>query len=113
MVAVTVFVTVSITDTVLEPLLETQACDRSGETAAPSGKAPTGIVATTVFVVGSITDTLLPRRFATYRLRVAALAAWAVTRSNPTATTVAAIWRQPARISRRFVGRGGRTRFDM
>ena len=71
-VVVTVLVRVSITDTMLltvsptgSPLLATQACEPSGDTATPAGKEPTGTVAVTLPIVGSMTETELPIRFAT------------------------------------------------
>jgi hypothetical protein len=47
MVAVTVLVAVSITDTVFEALLATYARVPSGVTATPHGPVPTGMVAMT------------------------------------------------------------------
>src|SRR5689334_8457342 len=91
MVATTVLVAVLTTETVLLPSFANQACDPSGDTAAPIGKEPTAMVATTALVVGSMTETVLLRTLATYRFRVAALAdaVSAVTVSVATALTTA------------------------
>jgi hypothetical protein len=58
-VALTVFVAVSITDTVFDPRLVMYTFLPSGGTATPPGLRPTGIVALTVFVAVSITCTVL------------------------------------------------------
>jgi hypothetical protein len=55
--AVTVFVAVSITETLLSYLLLTYTFAPSGVTATPSGTFPTSTVAVTVFVAVSITAT--------------------------------------------------------
>jgi hypothetical protein len=61
MVAVTVFVAVSISDTDPDPLaakLTTQTNAPSGWTATPHGLIPTGMVAITVLAGVSITETV-------------------------------------------------------
>src|SRR5207302_1758072 len=57
--AITVLVAVSITDTVLSPLLVTHARAPPRDTTTPTGLSPTGTVAVTVLVAVSITDTVL------------------------------------------------------
>jgi hypothetical protein len=56
-VAVTVFVVVSITDTELDAVFTTYTELPSGVTATPRGSVPTDIVAVTMFVDVSITYT--------------------------------------------------------
>ncbi len=71
-VVITVFVAVSITETV--PIKETLLPNwfatytffPSGVTATPLGDSPTGTVAVTIFVAVSITDVVLPSEFSTY-----------------------------------------------
>src|SRR5690606_28556965 len=58
-VAVTVLVAVSITETVLQWVIATYTFVPSGVSATPTGLGPTGIVAVTLFVETSITETLL------------------------------------------------------
>jgi hypothetical protein len=62
-VAVTAFVAVAMTDTVLEDWFVTSTLLPSGLTAAPTGVTPTPIVAVTVLVVVSMTDTVLSSTF--------------------------------------------------
>ena len=57
-VAITVFVAVLITDTLLVARLATYTLDPSGVMDIPLGPVPTGIVAVTRLVVVLITDTL-------------------------------------------------------
>jgi hypothetical protein len=65
MVAVTVWVAVSITDTVPSKELVTKTVPAAGSTATPNGLVPTPIVAVTVPVAVSITDTVLSNSLAT------------------------------------------------
>src|SRR5205823_5704021 len=65
-VAITVFVAVLITDTVLSHLFATYTRDPSGVTATPMGRLPTATVSHTVFVEMSRTDTSLLSSLLTY-----------------------------------------------
>ena len=65
MVAVTVLVAVSITDTVSSLALVTYAVAPSGLTATLFGALPTVMVVVTVLVAVSITDTVLSAPLAT------------------------------------------------
>ena len=65
-VAVTVFVAVSITDTVPEMKLVTYARVPSGRNATPPGLLPTAIVAITAFVAVLVTDTVFEPWLVTY-----------------------------------------------
>ena len=65
-VPLTAFVLVSITDTLLLPLLAASARFPFGATATPSGWLPTGIVAIDLFVARSTTEMELAPLLATY-----------------------------------------------
>ena len=65
MVALTVFVTVSITDTELDSWFATYALLPSGVNARAIGVSPTSMVAVTAFAAVSITDTVPPPAFTT------------------------------------------------
>jgi hypothetical protein len=65
-VATTLFVAASITETLLEPRFTTYTLLPSGVVnAIDPGSVPTGIVATTLFVEVSITETVLSPAFET------------------------------------------------
>ena len=64
-VAVTVFVDVSIVDTVPSPEFATTTVDPSGVTDTPMGATPTATVAITESDAASITDTVLSPLFVT------------------------------------------------
>ena len=65
-VAITLFVAVLMTDTLLEPLLGTYTRLPSGVTARSIGVVPTMIVATTKLVLVLMTLTVVPLTFETY-----------------------------------------------
>ena len=66
----------------------TYTCDPSGDTATPSGLAPTATVATTRFESVSITDTVLSPKFVTYTHTGSIPEVEHVTFGGPTATPV-------------------------